>query len=266
MEISACLAVAQELGLVAESGRRISSSGRSVLLLEPCSVVAKLGPSSELPRFATEVELARHVQRRRGPVVPALLRANPGPHIRGQWVISFWEYAPCEVGGEELELAAVPTYAELRAHLDDFPGRLPSFSQPIEACREVLARDEVPGLSRPELDLVSRALEAAVSFAVPKADLCVLHGDPHARNLTQSFGEVMWLDLKSACRGPLEWDLTALPSVGNFQPPNPERLASLRAVRSACVVIWCSQKPALEPHDREAIEYHLQQLAGAPAE
>ena len=78
-EVSACIAVAQELGLVARSGARISSSSRSVLLLEPCSVVAKVGPSSELPRFATEVELAKHVQRRRGPVVPALLRADPGP-------------------------------------------------------------------------------------------------------------------------------------------------------------------------------------------
>ena len=256
--------MAQELGLVAESGRRISSSGRSVFLLEPCSVVAKVGPSSEQSRFTTEVDLARHVQRRRGPVVPALLRANPGPHIRGELVISFWEYAPSEVGDEELELAAPPTYTELRVHLDDFPGRLPSFSQPIQVCREVLARDEVDGLSRPALRLVRRALETADSFEVPKADLCVLHGDPHARNLTQSFGEVMWLDLKSACRGPLEWDLTALPAVGHFQAPKPERLATLRAVRSACVVVWCSQKPALEPHDREAIEYHLQQLASAP--
>ena len=251
--------------MVAESGSQISASSRSVLLLEPCSVVAKVGASSEWARFAKELELAQHVQRRRGPVVPALLRADPGPHAHGGSVISFWEYAPSEVGIEALEVAAVPTYAELRVHLDDFPGLLPSFSDPIEACCELLARDQVRGLSGPALSLVRRVLEAAGSFEIPKADLRVLHGDPHARNLTHSSGEVLWLDLKSACRGPLEWDLAALPPAGHFGAPDPERLATLRAVRSACVVVWCSQKPAAGPQDREAIDYHLQQLASSPA-
>jgi hypothetical protein len=234
-------------------------------LLEPCYVVAKVGAPSERARFATEVEIAKHVQRRRGPVVPALLRANPGPHVHDESVVSFWEYAPSEVETEGLDTAAAPAYAELRVHLDDFPGALPSFIEPIEACRVALARDPLRGLPQAAATLVSRTLEAAASLEVPQADLCVLHGDPHARNLTQSFGEVLWLDLKSACLGPLEWDLTALPSLGYFPPPNPGRFSTLRAIRSACVVVWCSQKPAPQQHDVEAIQFHLHQLASTSA-
>lgn len=251
--------------MVAESATPLSTSGRIVLLIEPCHAVAKVGPRSQLSRFATEVDLARYIQRRRGPVVPALLRANPGPHVHGDSVISFWEHAPSEVGAEQLEIAAVPAYAELRVHLNGFPGALPCFTEPIEACRQVLGRGQLEGLSRAEAGMVGRALEAVHSLEIPEADIRILHGDPHVRNLTQAFGETLWLDLKSACLGPLEWDLAALPPAGHFQPPNPERLSALRAARSASVVVWCLQKRAPRQHEREAIRFHLQQLASAPA-
>ena len=263
LEIKASLAVAQGLGLVAESARPISTSGRTVLLLEPRSVVANVEVFTELPRYAREVELSKHVQHRRGPVVAALLRADPGPHVRDNWVISFWEYTPSEVTADALETSAAPAYAELRYRLNDFSGYLPYYLEPIEACREALTRSQ---LKRPQpgFHLVRQALEAAVSLEVPASDLFVLHGDPHGRNLTASSGEVLWLDLKSACLGPLEWDLTALPPEGHFAPPNHDRFARLLSVRSACVVVWCLEKPRPQLHDLEAIQFHLQRLARTP--
>lgn len=198
------LNAARELGLKAEHAEEIASSERRVLLLEPCTIVAKVAPASELSRFTAEVQVAAHVQRRRGPVVPPLLRAEPGPYLRGQWVISFWEYAPSEVEHETLELAAVPAYVELLRHLADFPGRLPRFTEVIQGCREALARGRVQGLSHSDLELLESALALVDALELAEGDLRVLHGDPHARNLTRTYGETLWLDLESVCTGPVE--------------------------------------------------------------
>ena len=259
--ISVALEVARELGLKADTAELISSSGRSVILLEPCHVLAKVAPAAEYSHFTNEVQISTYVQRRRGPVVPPLLRADPGPHTHGPWVVSLWEYAPSETDLETLELAAVPAYAELRAHLNDFTGTLPYFTEPIIGCREAVSRGQLAGLASAQAGLIKGELAAIDALDLPEADLHVLHGDPHARNLTRSFGETLWLDFKSACIGPIEWDLTALPSGGLLGAGSPDLLVKLRRVRSACVVVWCSRKPSPSVVEREAISFHLEQLS-----
>lgn len=244
----------------ADGGETIASSGRHVILLEPCHVLAKVAPGDRLGRFTVEVEVCRHVQRRRGPVVPPLLRGDPGPHEEGGFVVSLWEHLPSEVSGEDLEAEAVAAYVELLPHLQDYSGALPWFTEPAVACRESVARRALSSLPPERVRLVEHELAAIESIGVPESTVRVLHGDPHARNLTRSWGETLWLDLKAACRGPIEWDLTALPARGRFEPPDPELFARLQRLRSACVVVWCLTKASPSAHDRRAIAHHLERL------
>lgn len=264
-DVETALAVANEIGLKAERAKLISSSSRSVILLDPCHVLAKVAPLSELSRSTTEVLLARHIQRRQGPAVPPLSCADAGPHVRGESVVSLWEYAPSEADDDTLELAATAAYTELRVHLEEFTRPLPRFSEPIVTAREALSRGHVAGLPPEAKRLVERELSGIELLDARQSDFRVLHGDPHIRNLTASFGKVLWIDLKSACLGPIEWDLSALPRAGHFGSVRPKLLARLRRIRSACVVVWCSLKPRPSENELEAITFHLDCLGCLPA-
>jgi len=96
-------------------------------------------------------------------------------------------------------------------------------------------------------------------------DIRHLHGDPHLRNLTQSDGKTLWLDLRAACTGPLEWDLSALPPSAGIETRRQDLLAQLQRLRSACVVVWCASKETPAPVELEAIQVHLERLAEQPA-
>ena len=226
--------------------------------------MAKVAPASEFSHFATEVQVCTYVQRRRGPVVPPLLRADPGPHPRGLWVVSFWEFAPAETDLETLELEAVTTYSELREHLNDFSGALPHLTEPIIRCCEAISDGQLAGLPSAQVGLLGDELAAINLLDLSETNLRVLHGDPHVRNLTRSSGETLWLDLKAVCRGPIEWDLAALPPAGRITPGSPDLFLKLRRIRSACVVVWCSMKPSPSVIEREAISFHLEQLNCTP--
>ena len=75
---------------------------------------------------------------------------------------------------------------------------------------------------------------------------------------------VRWFDFESVCRGPLEWDLSALPdrALGAFSDADRDLLANLRRLRSVCVAVWCSVQPDRAPEVAEAADFHLRALRG----
>lgn len=261
----AALSFAKEAGLVAEEASLIADSSRSVFLLEPCSVVAKVTTLNRSKQMQTELSVCSHVQRSKGPVVPPLLRGSPGPYTSNDWIATLWENCPSERSVEALESDALMAYLELRPHLDSFEGALPSFSEPILRCAQGLADLSHDQLSRAEIASLERVLGSFERLDLAALETCALHGDPHAGNLTYSCFETMWLDLESACVGPLEWDLTSLPGPGHFEPPNQELKEFLDYVRSACVVVWCVSKGSLSPAEEEAVRFHLDRVARGPA-
>jgi hypothetical protein len=70
------------------------------------------------------------------------------------------------------------------------------------------------------------------------------------------------IDFESACTGPLEWDLSALPGggAGVFPDVDHELLAVLRQLRSLCVAVWCWQRPGRTPEIDRAARLHLNRL------
>ncbi|MCP5056763.1 MAG: phosphotransferase [bacterium] len=237
--------------------------GRTVLLLEPCAVVAKVSSSANSKRWSAELAVAAHVHRQGGPVVPPLRRSNPGPHVLDDLVVSLWEYRPAEVTADDLEHSAA--YAALLSCLHSYDRTLPDFLEPILACREAAASLDLPTLpsGAGTVGLLREAFSVLDELEIPRGELRPLHGDPHVGNLTKSHGETLWLDLESACIGPAEWDLTALPISFQNEAHDLGLLAQLRLLRSACVVVWCSQKTVPAPQEREAVEVHLELLASA---
>ena len=71
-----------------------------------------------------------------------------------------------------------------------------------------------------------------------------------------------WIDLDSACRGPLEWDAAFLTpeAAALFPELDPEALEVASRLVSACVATWCWVQPGRAPEVDEAARFHLRRL------
>ncbi len=254
------MTVARRLGLEAERASVLPSSGREVLLLEPCRVVAKVSPSADARACDTELALAVHLHARDAPVVPPLLGIDPMLYTHADRVISFWKY--CAPDGRSIGAEAVSAaYTRLSPHLQSFAGELPDFREPIRACQRIVADGQLTSLPREACTVLRDAFSRMDQLDVSAQEEQTLHGDPHAGNLLSCGGELLWLDFASACRGPLEWDLGSL--LAPVEGARPELLRQLSLLRSACVVVWCALKQVPTPPETEAIEFHLARLAAS---
>lgn len=171
----------------------------------------------------------------------------------------------------DLEGASVRSYCQLRQALDSYPGDLPYYTVSIFNCARTAGRHPLPLLTASQIALVRDLLNAALArLAALKTVSRPLHGDPHLDNLLFTTDGPLWLDFESACRGPVEWDLSALPGSELLPQHDAAALALLRQVRSTCVVVWCASKERPSPKDQEAVTFHIAKLkslgpAGDPA-
>ena len=102
-------------------------------------------------------------------------------------------------------------------------------------------------------------LGSEVIIAGVTSDERPLHGEAHLANAMVTHDGIRWFDFESVCRGPLEWDLSALPDEahGAFEDVDSQLLALLRRLRSLCVAVWCSVQPDRAPEVAEAADFHL---------
>src|SRR5207237_265310 len=77
-----------------------------------------------------------------------------------------------------------------------------------------------------------------------------------------------WIDLDTACAGPLEWDVAHLPEAGADQFPEVNRaaLAEMRLLVSAEVAVWCWHTYGRADEVDEAAEFHLDRVRRALGE
>jgi len=91
-----------------------------------------------------------------------------------------------------------------------------------------------------------------------------LHGSPHSGNWLNTTQGLLLLDFETACRGPVEWDLSAMghEAIGAFGPIDWQLLALLRRMQSMCVAVKCWLDPDRAPEVAEAALVHMRLLRG----
>ena len=106
--------------------------------------------------------------------------------------------------------------------------------------------------------------ELTVALASLDAERRPLHGSPHPANWLQTAVGPLLLDFETACHGPVEWDLAALPDEANAFLPDADRdlITTMRRMRSACVAAKCWVAPQRAPELRDAAHVHLKLLRG----
>jgi hypothetical protein len=215
--VDTAIAVAREHGLRVDEPRVLSESNNVVVALDPAPVIARvtlilgaLRPNGGGEAMRNEVEMAAHVHRKGGPVVPPSAELPPGPHRRdGHWV-SFWERADGESRASAAE--AAPILRELHEAIADFDGELRPMATVLDDVPVVTAEAErTGGIDAAGADLMRRSLARLEPVLLePGLPVRPLHGDPHVGNLLVHDGRPAWTDFEDCGLGPVQWDLVCL--------------------------------------------------------
>jgi len=260
----AAVAVARRFGLAAVEPVTLSDSNNVVVWLRPSPVVAKVGTGHHR-RLAVELSVAQHLVLCGAPVVPPSDLLPQEVHGAGGFEVTFWEYQ--RPGGREPgehELASA--LFELHQALLGYRGPLPSYRAELSAVARVL-RDaaQVPALPADDRAVLLAVLARFGSGLArhPVAER-PLHGSPHSANTVVTRAGIRFIDVETACTGPLEWDLAHVGERAVHAYPasfNPALLEVCQVLVSVKTAAWCWAKfehPALRWHAR----HHLAVVRG----
>lgn len=259
-EIGEAISVAAASGVAVRTWTVLSRSNRLVLKLGPGGLIAKAVRISDSTLLVNELAVARHVAAQAGPAAPPATGASV---LFGKRVaVSLWQ--PIETLAPPADAEVCRAYTDLRRCLDSYSGALPDFREAVVRAADLLHTRKFPGLSNGDAALL-RAFYAASFSRLPEFRWTgrALHGDPHAGNAVSTRQGLRWLDFESACTGPVEWDLSALPDCSPAFDHDPVLLAVLTRLRRACVVVWCAAKTNPHIAEVDAVAHHMEFIRAA---
>jgi hypothetical protein len=251
--LQAALAVADDLGLAVETPRVISERFNLVVHLAPSPIVARVprifGRRAEArARLARDLLVSAHAASLGAPVVAPATVVASGPHSRAGWVVGLFDHAVHESGAVADPEAIGNSLRTLHDSLAGYPGPLPPFDPIAEPARLLNEAGDSPE--------AAFLREILPSLDVPDVPGQALHGDASYRNVLVTADGPRWIDLESASRGPIEWDLAeivtavrafgrpadeadrTIASYGEHDSELLEELLDFRAFQHACSIVW----------------------------
>ena len=169
-------------------------------------------------------------------------RVEPRVYERDGFVVTLWTYyepvAPREVAPADYAHALERLHAGMRK----IDVTTPHFTDRVaEAQQLVASRDRTPALADADRELLSntlRRLRRAIGDRGAAEQL--LHGEPHPGNLLSTKNGLLFIDLETCCRGPVEFDLAHAPEEVSEHYPgaDQELLGECRVLVLAMVARW----------------------------
>jgi hypothetical protein len=262
------MSTASALDLTVDDAIVLHDSNRLALRLLPCDVLARVAPRA--PQIAQfELELAQRLADTESPVAALEPRAEPRVHKRDGFVVTLWTYYE-PVGPRD---AASPAdYANalerLHAGMRTLDVTTPHFTDRVGEAQELVANpDRTPALADADRELLSHTLRSRRRAIVDGgATEQLLHGEPHPGNVLSTKNGLLFIDLETCCRGPVEFDLAHVPEeVSELYPEvDQELLHECRILVLAMVAAWrCDPDDQFPDGQREARAL-LSALRGGP--
>jgi aminoglycoside phosphotransferase (APT) family kinase protein len=245
-EVRRAVAVARStvsaLGMPVEHAVVVNNSNNLAVRLLPCDVLARVAPvGRHLAEF--EIDLAQRLARARCPVAVLDPRVAPQVYERDGFVLTFWRYYETERSGEASPDAYAKALARLHAGMRTLDVGAPHFTDRVDAALRVVVRPDGGSSALDETDrrLVGDALRALRrSITERGAREQLLHGEPHPGNVLMTDEGVLFIDLETCCRGPIELDLADVPEAVSDRYPglDPDLLVDCRGLVLAMVAAW----------------------------
>ena len=239
--LAAAMSTASELDLAVDNAIVLHNSNRLALRLLPCDVLARVAyVTHQVAQF--EVELALRLAETESPVAALEPRVEPRVYERDGFAITLWTYyepvTPREISSADYANALERLHAGMRK-LDV---TTPHFTDRVaEAQQLVASRDQTPALADVDRELLSSTLRSVKRMIRDRgADEQLLHGEPHPGNLLGTEKGLLFVDLETCCRGPVEFDIAHVPEeVSEHYPAaNQDLLRECRILMLAMIATW----------------------------
>ncbi|GGS64262.1 phosphotransferase enzyme family protein [Streptomyces violaceus] len=264
--VAAAMSTASALGLTADDAVVLHDSNKLTLRLLPCDVLARVAPvADQVAQF--EVELAQRLDAAGCPVAALEPRVEPRVHERDGFVITLWTYyepvTPREVSPADYAHALERLHAGMRGL--DVP--TPHFTERIEQAQRFVAnRDRTPALADADRELLGDTLRNLRRVLGERGGAeQLLHGEPHPGNVLTTKNGLLFIDLETCCRGPVEFDLAHAPEeVGEHYPGvDQDVLRQCRILVLAVITTWRWDRDDQLPNGRRLGTEWLGQMRAA---
>jgi thiamine kinase-like enzyme len=187
---------------------------------------------------------------------------------RDGFVVTLWTY--CEpVTPREVSPAGYANALErLHAGMRKLDVTTPHFTDRVaEAQHLVASRDRTPALADADRELLSNTLRSRRRAIRDRgAAEQLLHGEPHPGNVLRTKNGLLFTDLETCCRGPVEFDLAHVPEEVSDRYPeaDQELLRECRILVLAMVAAWRWDPGDQFPNGQRAARELLSALREGP--
>jgi hypothetical protein len=263
---AAAMSIALSLDLTVNDAIVLHNSNKLTLRLLPCDALAYVAPVAfQVAQF--EVELAQRLAESGCPVAALERRVDPRVYERDGFVVTLWTYyepaTPREVAPADYASALERLHAGMRKL--DIP--TPHFTDRVEQAQQLVAsRDHTPALADADRALLGDTLRSLRRGIVDRgAAEQLLHGEPHPGNVLTTKHGLLFIDLETCCRGPVEFDLAHAPEEVSEHYPgvNQDLLRECRILVLAMITTWRWDRGDQFPNGRQLGTEWLSQLRAA---
>jgi Phosphotransferase enzyme family len=239
--VAAARSTASALGLTVDDAIVLHDSNALTVRLLPCDVAARVAPAAhQAAQF--EVELAQRLAETESPVAALEPRVEARVYERDGFVVTLWTYYEPMTPDEVAPADYANALARLHAGMRTLRVATPHFTDRVaEAEQLVASRDLTPALADADRELLSNTLRSRRRAIVDRgAAEQLLHGEPHPGNLLSSKRGLVFIDLETCCRGPVEFDLAHVPEAVVEHYPDVDRdlVHECRILVLAMVAAW----------------------------
>ena len=264
--VAAAMSTASALDLTVDDAIVLHDSNKLTLRLLPCDVLARVAPGAhQVAQF--EIELAQRLAESDSPVAALDPRVEPRVYERDGLVVTLWTYyepaTPREVSPVDYANALGRLHAGMRK-LD-----VPTLhvTDRVEQAQQLLARrDHTPVLADADRELLGNTLRSLRRVIGERGGAeQLLHGEPHPGNVLTTRNGLLFIDLETCCRGPVEFDLAHAPEdVSDHYPGiNQDLLRECRILVLAMITTWRWDGGDQLPNGRQLGTEWLSQIRAA---
>jgi Phosphotransferase enzyme family len=265
--LAAAMSAASALDLIADDAVVLNDSNRLAVRLLPCDVLARVAPvAHQAAQF--EVELAQRLAETGSPVAALESRVEPRVYERYGFVVTLWTYYSPVTRREVSPAGYANALERLHASMRTLDVRTPHFTDRVEEAQHLVERgDLTPELADADRELLITTLRSRRQAIIGRgAAEQLLHGEPHPRNVLSTKTGLLFIDLETCCRGPVEFDLAHVPEdvSERYADADEELLNECRVLVLAMVAAWRWDPGDQHPNGQRAARDLIRALREGP--
>jgi hypothetical protein len=249
------MACAAALDLRVDDAVVLHNSNRLAVRLLPGEILARVAPAEDQAGAEFEILLARRLADTDSPVAELEPRVEPRVYLHDDFAVTLWTYYQAVPPGAFAPAEYAEALQRLHAGMRRVTVKVPHFTERVAEAQWLVGRAEMtPELLGPDRLLLRDTLQRFTEAVVDRGGReQLLHGEPHPGNLLRTKKGLLFVDLETLCRGPVEFDVAHAPEeVGQAYPAaDQDLLRKCRVLTLAVATTWRWDRNDQLPNGRQ---------------